>query len=801
MADVTGNIGDQQVELNNAATEATLRALLTNAKIDTAILKGFANKFDVKWEDFQEALDESAEAIDDNTKKQIEQAQALENSIEKWRKINTVVDQLNTSMHKLAAGTFKTSDLMTSLEALPGAFGAVARVLTPFVKMQEENFESYQKMSSAGITFAGSLIDMRQAAANSFLTLNEFTTLMKSNGPALAQFGGSVNDGALAFSRFSSSIMKSPLGTNLMALGFTTQEANQGMLTYLAASGARDAKEIESNSKLREGAGQYLEELDRLAEVTGKSREQQEDIMKKQQVDAQIQVTAARMLPEQRAAFEQNVKYMTMMYGDAGKDMALAQAQGRSVMTKEGAMLTAMAPGIQGAYKKMVDAGNEYGIGSQQYIDAQNQMTLQVKGGFDKVPTAALGLIKGLDQAQLTYAQVTKQGLDTKKALDERDIKIANDRADREKSQAKTMAETNSAFKELGAELLHGFSPVIEGLTWLGKQLAPLASGFAALLKHTPGLSTVIAVVISSMAALAAYNSAKLLKQKTGALLGGAGKLLGGSSGGGGGVGDVLGGVAKGGPGIGIVLEGLAHGLKAFAHPMVVLGAGAFGIALGLIIAAVGGGIAAAAYLIGSTLPTLAAGLKSFSDIDGGNLIKVAAGVGALGLALAGFGLAMAAGSAGAAFDRVLTFATGGGTGGIAGVVEEITKSLAGFDPGKLMGFASGLDNLSKAMVSYGNAVATIDIAKAERVKELMKGPTAAEQIANAGAKAFSAAASQITQAISGPATSGTEKQGQDIMSLNNTMKEILKYIKAIEDNTEVSARIAKPSWIPKGMA
>ena len=32
MADVYGNIGDQPVELNNAATEATLKALLVVAK-------------------------------------------------------------------------------------------------------------------------------------------------------------------------------------------------------------------------------------------------------------------------------------------------------------------------------------------------------------------------------------------------------------------------------------------------------------------------------------------------------------------------------------------------------------------------------------------------------------------------------------------------------------------------------------------------------------------------------------------------------------------------------------------------
>jgi len=802
MAEVTGSIGDQPVELNNAASEITLKALLSVAKLDSEILKRLALKFKVDLDKLQEEVDANAEAMADNTLQQISYQQSLDKSIEKWTRLNLVADQLNATMFKLAEGTYKSSDLFDSFGKMDNALGAVIRTLGPLVKMQEENFAAYQKISSAGVTFAGSLTDLRLAAANSFLTLDQFSNLMKTNGAQFLQLGGSVNDGAMAFSRFSGSIMNSKMGSHLMALGYSAEEANSSLLNYLAVSGVSNTKDLETNKQLREGAGEYLEELDRLAQVTGKSREEQEQNMKKLQVDAQVQMTAARMPAEQRAIFLKNVEYMTSQYGDAGKDIALAQAQHRSVMTKEGAMLVATSKDITKNYDQMAKDSYKYGLTSQQRIDGMNKISLGVQQGFNNFPLASIGTgIKGIDTAIVTTAKQMQQGLTSEKAFNERDQKIKEDRLKREDSQAKQMADTDQAFKKLGAELLKGFTPVIKHLTdfthWLGQGALKIAN----FLEKNQGAATALAGLITVVTALTAIQAARVIKEKSDMLLGGAGRLLGGRGGGGGGgggaAGEVLANVGKAGPGIGATLTGLAEGLSALgaAAGPVLIGAGV----LAGVIAILGAGVAVAMYAISKSLPSLAAGFTAFNEVDGGNLLKVSLGIGALGIAMVGLGAGLTVLTAGNILSSIASIFTPGKSG-LGGFIENLNNSLSGFDVVKLTGFATGLEKLSSAMVTYGKAVSSIDIAKAERVKELMKGTSAAEQIANAGSKAFTAAADRITTAIAGPTPGGTEKSSSDMIALNNTMKEILKYIRATADNTETSARALKPSWIPKGV-
>lgn len=775
MAEVTGSIGNEQVELNNAATEATLKALLGIARVDSKNLLELARKVlgpnAQGLRDFEEALSENAELLDKDGKKLSAHTQGLDENLKRYTKLNTVIGQVDAVMSKLMSGTAQASDVFTAFSAMPGVLGAVAQQFSKLAAIQEANFDAYQKMSNAGVSFSGSLTDLRLAAAHSYTTLDNFVNLIKANSESFVRIGGTANDGAVAFSKFSNNVLGSKLGSNLMSLGYTADEANQAMVTYLAASGISNTKDLATNKKLQESTGQYLEELDRLAEVTGKSRQEQEETMKKLQLDAQVQMTAARMDPEARANFNANVAYMTAQYGEAGKDMALAQAQGRAVITKEGATLTAMAPGMREAYQRMVEAGNKFGLGSAQYIKAQNEMSKATQDGFGRVNITALTLTKGLDQAQLTTANQIKAGLDSMAKFDERDAKYAEEKKKRENSQATTMANANKAFSELGAQLWEAFSPLISATTVVVGWMGQFAGWLASVMKEFPKLS---AGIVSLGVVIATVVAARTARAAAGAI-GGAGSAAG----------ELLGNVGKAGGGIGSVLTGLATGLSAMgaAAGPVLIGAGV----LAGVIAILGAGVAVAMYTISLALPSLAKGFTAFNDVDGGNLLKVSLGIGALGLAMAGLGVGLAAGAVGGAIDRVLTFVTGGGTGGISGFVKEISSSLATLDVDKLERFGDGLTKLSSAMSTYGAAVGTIDIAKAERVKELMKGPTAAEQIADAGAKVFSAAAERITTAIAGP--TGTEKSGSDLVALNSTMREVLKYLKDTAANTEKTAK------------
>jgi len=103
------------------------------------------------------------------------------------------------------------------------------------------------------------------------------------------------------------------------------------------------------------------------------------------------------------------------------------------------------------------------------------------------------------------------------------------------------------------------------------------------------------------------------------------------------------------GKGIGAILQGLAIGLKAFANPQILVGAAILAGAIALI----GAGIAGATWIMGAALPKFAEGLSSFDKINGDNLISVAKGIGALGLAMGVFAVGSLAASVGGTMSTI----------------------------------------------------------------------------------------------------------------------------------------------------
>jgi hypothetical protein len=194
------------------------------------------------------------------------------------------------------------------------------------------------------------------------------------------------------------------------------------------------------------------------------------------------------------------------------------------------------------------------------------------------------------------------------------------------------------------------------------------------------------------------------------------------------------------------------------------------------VIAILGAGVAAAIALVGISLPTFAKGLMDFANIDGINLLKVAAGITALGFAMVAFTAASVIGGLGAIGANIANFFSGGGP------IAQIKDSVMALTPilPQLVQIGPAINSYAQGIVAFGKAVNGVDIAKAEQLKKVLSGPTPAETIANAGAQMIKAA----TSAISGQG-SNEEKTRSEISALNSTMTEMLKYLKDTADNTK----------------
>ena len=143
-----------------------------------------------------------------------------------------------------------------------------------------------------------------------------------------------------------------------------------------------------------------------------------------------------------------------------------------------------------------------------------------------------------------------------------------------------------------------------------------------------------------------------------------------------------------------LALIGLTAAVVGLSYILPMIAAGS--LALGIMSAAfwIFGKAAAS---VADSMPALASGFKLFGDIDGVNLIGVAAGIGALSLALAGYGAGSALSGIGSAIGSLFD----------EDPVEKFNR-FASIDASKLLTVAAAITALGSALASFSASVASM---------------------------------------------------------------------------------------------
>ena len=325
---VTGIIGQEQVLLNNAASEATLRLLLeatrsTNKEAAVAIDRMAAKA----------GIDSKAiETVNTSVKASSTSFKNLNSAVDA---VTPAFDQLKQSTQHLTSGVGSASAVLeVALSRATGAVGLFATGLIALLKFQEQSLNSYRELTKSGVNFSGSLTDMRLAAASTYMTLAEFTNVVKNNGEALAKMGTSVNDGVQKFKTLSNTFLSSEAGTNLMALGYTAEEVNNGLITFASSTGRAANGQIASTESITKATAAYLTELDAITQFTGTSRKQLEDDQKKAAAQAAFQRKLASMAPEDAAKLKAAYDQASASGIKGATDLVMSTALGLPPMTE-----------------------------------------------------------------------------------------------------------------------------------------------------------------------------------------------------------------------------------------------------------------------------------------------------------------------------------------------------------------------------------------------------------------------------------------------------------------------------------
>ena len=471
MAIVNGMIGDQQVNLENAATEATLKLLLQATLASTKEEKEAVAKMIEKAGLSPKTVEKTHVELTNLEKTAAKLGGAYAGLEYATNVLKERLLSVSNFAQTMISGSGQASNFFGTFAQFSGPVGLVATGFQLVASAQEAMLRSYQEMSGVGVNFGGSLTSMKIQTQAMGLTMDEFAALVKKNSEAMYKMGGGVSDNADAFTKLSMAMYRSDVRGNLQALGYTTAQINQGMIDYIATTGGRTKAEMANTTALIKNSSEYLTELDLLAQVTGKSREQQAEQLKAQMNNAAFQNYLSTLDDEdgkKRARATEGMAAALALGGKGAADALMSKLLGLPPLTKEAQMFTAMGGKAVNAIDHMAN-GIKNGTGNLDREIAELTFGLAERGaqlgnqlGSALIATGGeIGKFASLSLAAQT--ELRNKGIKSQTDYENYLAKLREDQKDRD-TEAKAAADAQAEINKLGQQLLKDLIPLFRAL-------------------------------------------------------------------------------------------------------------------------------------------------------------------------------------------------------------------------------------------------------------------------------------------------------------------------------------------------
>ena len=552
MADVTGDLGGQPIQLNNAATEATLKQLLAAMTVianNTGKDKGAQAKSKAELEKELKKLADAAKnqtrQTDTATKAQKNLNQSLADSAAQNKRAQELalkseqatvfaMDKLEQFGHTARDSVIKLTNVMSSFAGMGNSFsgaaatfnhipvigGMLATVFGAVAGAADKLYTSFRTAGSVGASFGGDIIEMGKYASNAGLTFEQYGQVISKNGEALAYLGGTTTEGAKKLSKFTATLKSTGLQDELARIGYSAEDISNGMAQTAGRLAKAGLTRGMSDEKIAAVTAGYLQNLDAVSRMTGKNKDALQAEADARMADSQYRLMLAKLDPDGAANLE---KLMSSIPKEHQAGLKEIMATG-----------TAVSKEAQAAMYYMNQTGqNTVELGEQ--MRRSGTLTKEQVTTFDKARKAearqmaeeakqGVGLISTLgnfgDSVQQAYT-VGIMNSATQKDLTEIEAEQAKEKAkaaELEKTAMdpakllqfqQTIAETSNRFNETLANVLPKLQTAFSQLAEVvEKYLVPAFKFFAQHIEDISiGLGLFIAAVAIAKTALAAFKA------------------------------------------------------------------------------------------------------------------------------------------------------------------------------------------------------------------------------------------------------------------------------------------------------
>ena len=442
------------------------------------------------------------------------------------KKLASGAELAGSAIKGLVEGNVKFGDTVGGVGQVIGKLGTAGKIagdsLTYMGQYAQQSVDAMRSFGKFGAGFNGDAIAMRSSIAQTNMSLEEYGKFLNKNTSILNAMGGSVTQGTAKFNEFSQAFFDQQakqgdsfgsVSDQLRNLGMTSEEINGTLAIELASRRFQNMEDTKSREDAIASAAEMATEMDKIAKLTGKSRETQQAELAALEKDGQYQA-AIRLAQRQGNTFAaEGMKQAMTSMGQFGapvqnlvKDFLAFGTASKDTQDT----LAALGPAgteLQNAIQMVKSAKTEeQKIAAQAALKrAEESVTAEVNS-TRLLENAALGIkgFKGIADSTTTItAGMDKVAAENKLNLDlevdrRKAAQILQAQAKKEQDDAKTQAKPGDADAgKATTQAVVQFEKVMQSssaaiqeqfVNRLNKEIAPGMIEFTQFLK-APGLS------------------------------------------------------------------------------------------------------------------------------------------------------------------------------------------------------------------------------------------------------------------------------------------------------------------------
>ena len=381
-------------------------------------------------------------------------------------------------------------DAFKNVPLLGIGFGIMADVM----RYQEQLLEFFQQIAMSGASFSGSLTQMRAAASRSYMSMQDFATVVRENSETFGLFGGTVTTSINKFVDVQNRLLgpRSQYANMMYGMGFTAKTTGDLLAYYMKMQSMVNKSEQQSTEEIIKGTAEYAKELNLLSQLTGKNNEklkkEADEIAKEEAYRMYLTTIGATKAKDEMAVITNLTqtagKEIAEMYRDSYAGVLARTEDQRRV----GAMLGQPLYDFLTNIRRMTNAGasqaqlTEYARQESLKLSVVAKQTAQSFQGIGPAMSPFYKVLIRLvefGQSQGNLTQLNKNEADIKKKQAEA---AKSQAADLERAQ-QGMRNFGEQILMLASQILAPFIPLLRGfataVVGLGKDLGELAKKVA----------------------------------------------------------------------------------------------------------------------------------------------------------------------------------------------------------------------------------------------------------------------------------------------------------------------------------